>query len=121
MHFERFVLLGTHAWLDVCEVKATVSTVQIKLHSLYLLNVIIQRDDSQGGGEVGADGDSRTHRGGLAHIALIGGKLEIRSLVVLIQDLNNEVGVGWERMAVVLFGLREGKKKKSHHWCVRTP
>lgn len=79
---------------------------RIGLPSLYLLDVVIQSDDFQRGREVGTGGDSRTHRGGLAHVALIGGKLEIRRLVVLIQDLDNKVGKGRKAVTVVLFGLK---------------
>lgn len=72
----------------------------------YLLNVVVQGDDPQGGGEVGSSRDGRAHRRGLAHIPLVGGELEIRGLIVLVQDLDNEVGVGWEGMAVVLLCLK---------------
>lgn len=77
---------------------------------LYLLNVIIQSDDSQGGGKVGAGGDGCSHWGRLTHIALIGGKLEIWSLIVLIQNLDNEVSKCRQGVSVVLLGLRKYKK-----------
>lgn len=84
----------------------------VKVLAFYLLNVIIQSDDSQGRGEVGTGGDSRSHWGGLTHIALIGGKLEIRCLVVLIQDFDNEVSVGREGVTVVLFSLKLYEKRQ---------
>lgn len=84
----------------------------IKVPSLYLLNVVVQRDDPQRGGEVGAGRDGGAHRRGLAHVSLVGGELEIGSLIVLIQDLDNEVGVGRERVSVVLLGLERAKGNK---------
>lgn len=76
------------------------------LCSIYLLNVIVQCDDFQRCCQVCADRDGRTHRRGLAHVSLIGGELEVWRLVVLIQDLNNEVSIGWERVTVVLLSLK---------------
>lgn len=81
----------------------------IKVPSLYLLNVVVQRDDPQRGGEVGAGRDGGAHWRGLAHVSLVGGELEIGSLIVLIQDLDNEVSVGREGVSVVLLGLERAK------------
>lgn len=73
----------------------------------YLLNVVVQGDDPQRGGEVGSRRDGGAHRRGLAHVPLVGGELEIRGLIVLVQDLDNEVGVRWQWVAVVLLRLKE--------------
>lgn len=81
----------------------------IKVPSLYLLNVVVQSDDPQRGGEVGAGRDGGAHRRGLAHVSLVGGELEIGSLIVLIQDLDNEVSVGREGVSVILLGLERAK------------
>lgn len=83
----------------------------------YLLNIVVQRDDPQRGGEVGAGRDGGAHRRGLAHVPLVGGELEIRGLIVLVQDLDNEVGVGRERVPVVLLRLKEQQGSESVSEC----
>lgn len=80
----------------------------LTLNPTYLLDVIVQCDDFQGRGQVCAAWDGCTHRWGLTHVSLIGGKLEVRRLVVLIQDLDDEVSVGREGVSVILLSLRTG-------------
>lgn len=78
----------------------------LMLRPTYLLDVIVQCDDFQGRGQIRAAWDGCTHRRGLTHVSLIGGELEVRRLVVLIQDLDDEVGVGREGVSVVLLSLK---------------
>lgn len=78
----------------------------LMLHPAYLLDVIVQCDDFQGRGQVCTAGDGCTHRRGLTHVSLIGGELEVRRLVVLIQDLDDEVGIGRKGVTVVLLSLK---------------
>lgn len=75
------------------------------LRCIYLLDVIVQCNDFQGCGQVCAGRDGGTHRRGLTHVSLIGGELEVRSPVVFIQDLDNEVSKGWEGVTIVLLSL----------------
>lgn len=78
----------------------------LMLRPTYLLDVIVQSDDFQGRRQVWAAWDGCTHRRRLTHVSLIGGELEVRRLVVLIQDLDDEVGVGREGVSVVLLSLK---------------
>lgn len=77
----------------------------------YLLYVIIQSQDPEGGGEAGIGRDGGADRRRLANVALVGGKLEVRRLVVLIQDVDDEVGVDGEGVTVVLLGLGERERE----------
>lgn len=78
----------------------------LMLRPTYLLDVIVQGDDFQGRGQVCAAWDGCAHRRGLTHVSLIGGELEVRRPVVLIQDLDDEVGVGREGVTIVLLSLK---------------
>lgn len=88
----------------VCRIKRVL--IQI-LCFIYLLDVIVQCNDFQGSCQICTGWDGRSHRRGLTHVSLIGGELEVWRLVVLIQDLDDEVSIGWEWVTVVLLGLKK--------------
>lgn len=105
-------------WIDIVTCSSVLAPMFMRHHRCanvadvlmlgptYLLDVIVQCDDFQGRGQVCAAWDGCTHRRGLTHVSLIGGELEERRLVVLIQDLDDEVGVGRKRVTVVLLSLK---------------
>lgn len=95
---------------DMLELVRVCAYVCACTYPQYLFNVFVQGDYAQGGSEVGAGRDGGAYWGGLADVALVGLELEVWSLVVLIQDINDQFSVCWEWVAVVLLSLKEGEK-----------
>lgn len=78
-----------------------------KRASPHLLDVVIQGDNGEGGGEIGTARDSCAQRSRFRDESMISGHLEVRRLIVLIKHLNVEIGKRWERVSIILLRLEK--------------
>lgn len=97
---EEHFYTHTHTSLRTCENDCCLSR-----ESPHLLDVVIQGDNGEGGGEIGTARDSCAQRSRLRDESMISGHLEVRRLIVLIKHLNVEISERWERVSVILLCL----------------
>lgn len=97
----------THTSLRTCENDCRLSTRKRKRASPHLLDVVIQGDNGEGGGEIGTARDSCAQRSRFRDESMISGHLEVRRLIVLIKHLNVEIGKRWERVSIILLRLEK--------------
>ncbi len=77
----------THISLRTCENDCRLST-STERETPHLLDVVIQGDNGEGGGEIGTARDCCAQRSRLRDESMISGHLEIRRLIVLIKHLD---------------------------------
>lgn len=96
----------THISLRTCENDCRLST-STERETPHLLDVVIQGDNGEGGGEIGTARDSCAQRSRLRDESMISGHLEVRRLIVLIKHLNVEISEHRERVSVILLCLEK--------------